>query len=465
MNRAACVALLVAFGCGSRPGLETIGQVTQAEIASGQFLYGFDPSGLSTSIGTAGSSYAIARKGSSLTAGADTYTFDALGRVSAIDASSIAYGPDGQIDHVTRGAGTLSYVYDEAGQRILKSTNGVPTAAFVDGAYVAATELDEPVRVGGRIVGLLRNGVFALVATDMRGTVQADTDGTPRAASPFGARTTHPDVAAAVDYAERGFDADLGAQRMGVRDYDSRIARFLQPDPLFLLEPDRCVKSPGECNLYGYARNQPADFRDPSGTQAEPTEPTPPSTRSLDDMLGKVEPTTREEALELVAVSTAHDVFHPGDAIEWSPGPPGTKQSSADAAAYAALRFYATRSYYENREYAGLVYRNSDSSYSFTPGARGYRANSYPDNAADHVPTGAHVVADYHTHGGPDPHYNGEAFSKDDAQSAKDLQRPGYVGTPGAHFGVIYPTLPGTKLNAVGTVCGFWCDFAGARER
>jgi RHS repeat-associated protein len=267
--RAAALAatLIAASGCRSSPEPSTA-RVTEAASASGTYVYAFDPSGLPTSVGTTGPSYSIARAPGVIQAGADTYRLDALGRVVAIDELSIAYGADGQIDHAASGEDTVSYLYDEDGHRILKSLNGAPSAAYTDEGYVTATEIDEPVHFAERLVGVLRNGEFALTATDLRGTVQADTDGASRTASPFGSRPVHPDLAAALDYTGRGFDADLGAIRMGARDYDARVGGFLEPDPLYLLHPENCVTSPVECSLYGYARDRPLDFTDPTGFDA-----------------------------------------------------------------------------------------------------------------------------------------------------------------------------------------------------
>lgn len=92
-----------------------------------------------------------------------------------------------------------------------------------------------PVLYAGQVVGVLQTTVgtgakrFQLVATDMVGSALGDTDGTARIPSPFGERAAQPDVAAAVDYTAKGWDADLGVVRMGVRDYDPLLRDSSRP--------------------------------------------------------------------------------------------------------------------------------------------------------------------------------------------------------------------------------------------
>ena len=60
-------------------------------------------------------------------------------------------------------------------------------------------------------------------------------------------------------------DDELGLSHLQARFYSKDLGRFISPDPLFLEKPEICVKSPIECGLYGYARNNPLKYVDPTG--------------------------------------------------------------------------------------------------------------------------------------------------------------------------------------------------------
>jgi RHS repeat-associated protein len=231
------------------------------------YTYGFDPgTGLATSMQTDSATSAFKTSGSTLTAGNQTYGFDTLGRVTQRNgALAYVYDPDGQIGHANI-AGGIDYLYDESGQRLAKTKSG-QTTIYAGAGVLDATGLTEPISIAGVHLGTLHKGNFAPLSTDVRGTVLGAPagSGTSDVASPFGVRTTQPDASFVTDYAEQPRDADLGAVRMGVRDYDPQTGRFLQPDGLYLGDPSRCIGSNAMCNLYSYAGNNPVSFVDPSG--------------------------------------------------------------------------------------------------------------------------------------------------------------------------------------------------------
>ncbi|WP_163998937.1 RHS repeat-associated core domain-containing protein [Pyxidicoccus caerfyrddinensis] len=240
---------------------------TDAETAS---AYEYDATGLPTRIQENSAVRTLVRTGSTLESGGVTHTFDALGRTIQRGDLVLRYGPNGHLSRATRGTDTWDFLYDEHGQRIAKLQGNAVLAAYLDGSvFLDASGLTRPFRLGGTLMGVIQNNVFRPLATDRKGTVLSDYDGTPRWASPFGERTTPPTSAAALDYVGKGYDADLGLIRMGLRDYDATLHRFTTPDPYFLEQPEQCVESPAECNLYAYARSNPQAYLDPDGRKAK----------------------------------------------------------------------------------------------------------------------------------------------------------------------------------------------------
>src|SRR6266581_5379804 len=72
--------------------------------------------------------------------------------------------------------------------------------------------------------------------------------------------------------------------------------------------------------------------------------------------------------------------------------------ATQDEAARAALRSANPQSIRDNLEYSGLIYRGTDGQYYYTGPARGTDQGANPLRDAP-APSGAQVVADYHTHG------------------------------------------------------------------
>ena len=267
MNRIGSLGLCALFlSCGG--GAPDAARLQSLAVAN-ECAYAYGSDGLPTSIRDHAGARLLAATTTGLDAGEHRYRFDALGRTVQKDDLTLGYGPDGVLETARRGADALEYVSDERGRRLYKKKNGAIVMAFLEEGVLTPDELIAPVAVGDTTVGLLRKGAFQLLGVDARGTVFAGSDGRAELASPYGHRGTHPDVAAAIDYATQGFDADLGATRLGLRDYDPAIGRFWTPDPAYLSDPSACVARPYECNLYGYASGNPATFADPTGTESK----------------------------------------------------------------------------------------------------------------------------------------------------------------------------------------------------
>jgi RHS repeat-associated protein len=238
-----------------------------AETAGATWGYAYDANGLLASVTRDGAVEAIERGARTIARGDDVYTLDAAGRVIGRGDLALTYGPDGQLERATRPGHEATFVHDEEGLRLMRREHGRPVAAWVLGGYLDARGFVDTVRVDGRVVGFVADGRFEPVGADDRGTVRAE-GGAHWPVSPYGERDAHPTVAERMDYASHAYDGGLGVVRMGVRDYDPQLGSFWTPDPLFSEELERCVQSPVECGLYGYAQNDPMRFVDPDGRQS-----------------------------------------------------------------------------------------------------------------------------------------------------------------------------------------------------
>ncbi len=128
----------------------------------------------------------------------------------------------------------------------------------------------------------------------------------------------------------------------------------------------------------------------------------------------------------------------------------------------AALKNSNGASIKNNKEYAGLVYKDRQGKYHFTGPVRGTDQGSNPHDAK--APKGSKVVGDYHTHGdysvvGPnggiirthDPqrddfnsdHFSGGARGDKQGIAHDAIGKPeyrGYLGTPSGKFLIYNPS-------------------------
>jgi len=201
---------------------------------------------------------------------ASKYELDSMGRVVKTPHTEFKYGPSGRVEYVKKQDGTvITYHYDETGKRIAKEVDGKITESYFGKYVVKDGHIYQRFEVGGTPIGVLVDNQFVSLATDFKGSVLQDKTGKMDVPTAFGERKAErTEHASVIDYVAQGYDPDLRAYRMEQRDYDPVAKRFLTPDPLFLEDPEKCVDSPKECNLYGYAAGNPVSFVDPTGKWA-----------------------------------------------------------------------------------------------------------------------------------------------------------------------------------------------------
>lgn len=209
----------------------------------------------------------------------ETFTYDAAGNLTG-DADR-AYGYDGRrrLMQVNYSAGSNTYQYNALGQRLSKSGTGTGVIRFVYdeaghliGEYNGSgVLLRETVYLGDMPVALLQPNAVRYIYTDHLNAPKIITNLANSFlwrwdSNPFG--TTPP----AEDFDGNGtkfiynlrfpgqyYDKETGLHYNYFRDYDPRIGRYIQSDPIGLL---------GGLNTYAYAHNNPISFSDSLGLDA-----------------------------------------------------------------------------------------------------------------------------------------------------------------------------------------------------
>jgi RHS repeat-associated protein len=206
--------------------------------------------------------------------------YDANGNILQLPQRQFQYDNKGQLSRVDRSDGTVArYEYDFRGRRVRKRVERpgqvTETAFLSDRVEIRDGQLIFFVGAGKSRIALVTPTHRRYIHCDAVGSARFFTDeaGQPLARiayHPFGnVQSASPGSADIRLFALHPFDEESGLYYLGRRHYAPEIGRFIQPDPLFLYQPDKEGGEPRTLCLYTYVDNDPLNRVDPSGLSVE----------------------------------------------------------------------------------------------------------------------------------------------------------------------------------------------------
>ena len=212
------------------------------------------------------------------------YSYDANGNETQAGPWSYSYNLANELIQATNGSTSAAYSYDGDGNRLTEQVSGSTpqtTRYLWDQNFglpqLAGTQdgsgstLASFIYGNGPLAMIDVSGAYRYYTTDELGSIRATTGpaGGVRdrgSYQPFGEALANGGGAITNDSKPLAFtgqylDPVTGLYDMRARNYDSSTGRFQSPDPL------GAIDSPEE-SQYGYARNDPTSFVDPSGMGA-----------------------------------------------------------------------------------------------------------------------------------------------------------------------------------------------------
>jgi RHS repeat-associated protein len=291
-----------------RFGYDNLNRLVSATLGSTAIQYSYDATGNRTAKVISGTSYpnTISATSNKLTqtqdvGGTATVVHDAAGNITSDGANSYTYSDRGRLATTTNAGGTVTYSYNALELRVGKTgpTTLVPTGAtyyVYDESGKLLGEYDtngmplyETIYMGIPVGVVKQTGTAATsdiaislynVSTDQLGAPRIITRQSDDAiawrwdsAEPFGATAPdqNPASLGAFGFNQRlsgqVFDAESGLFQNWNREYNPRIGRYMQSDPIGLA---------GGMNTYSYVDGIPLSLSDPMGLQSYNGQ-TPPS--------------------------------------------------------------------------------------------------------------------------------------------------------------------------------------------
>jgi len=209
-------------------------------------------------------------------AGTATYGYNATGHTTSRPGTSgqqtLTWDTENKLSSVTVGETSTSYRYDADGNQLIRRDPTTVTVFLGDSQLVydtvsKATTGSRYYRVSDRVVAV-RTGATThqWLVGDHHGTSQLTVDpvtlaATPRRFDPFGnpRGTAVPWIGGSRGFVGGTPNEVTGLTRLGAREYDPAIGRFISVDPFLDLD------DPQQMNGYAYANNNPVTMSDPTG--------------------------------------------------------------------------------------------------------------------------------------------------------------------------------------------------------
>ncbi len=193
------------------------------------------------------------------------YTYDALGRMASFSINGVlqaeyAYNAQGQqvVRRLTQSGQTIHNVFDLDGNRIAEY--------LYDEVGGTSTLIREYIWLNGQVIGVWEGGQLFYVRTDHIGRPVFATNDLglkvwEASYLPFGGVHASSGPNSDLRFPGQWFQSESGLHQNWMRDYDPTTGRYLQSDPLGLVDG---------ASVYGYALQNPGRYVDPRGEASIP---------------------------------------------------------------------------------------------------------------------------------------------------------------------------------------------------